>query len=81
MQNTTNAIEVICLKLLRGIIDIGFVPEQSDLIDAKRMGLHMTDWVVKTNKVELPLDSISDEVFSFEFAYERYRNIWPIQDK
>jgi len=79
LHQTESDMEVIAQRLLRGIIDIGYVPSHEDLIAAKNEGLHMLDWseIHRIDHIEsLSWSNVPTELYDFEKVIERYQNLW-----
>lgn len=79
LHQTLAGMQVIAHRLLRGIIDIGFIPTHEELVEAKNQGLHMFDWS-EIHKKEF-IDSLSwsnvpSELYDFEKVVERYQALW-----
>jgi len=79
LHQTQAGMEVIAHRLLRGIIDIGYIPSHEELVAAKNEGLHMFDWseIHKKDHIDsLSWSNVPTELYDFEKVVERYQSLW-----
>ena len=79
LHHTLAGMQAIAHRLLKGIIDIGFIPTQEELVEAKNQGLHMFDWseIHKKEYIDsLSWSNVPNEIYDFDKVDERYHALW-----